>query len=396
MPSGPGHTSGRICILSHSTTIRIKFFEVTSEPSILKSIEDETIDNIVSMKDLRQHLSAHLRRPANVESNSDAFKEWASKIVKAEFPSPLLGTGLELIDVPGFSIADHASLITIRKQFFNVYQPSGTLFCYANSAFSDGEMMAIPDLINSLPKGWNLESDSIFFVNTKVSKSQIAIINNIDPGDEVPFHLINNHTAHCFEKLVASNQKKKNISRFIDQRRFAVANSLAFIKQPKSPENRYIFTQFIDRLTKWIIKDQLSKNVWSLAKIGSDLDVMSSRKKYLFAKLDNFLADLDSQMYDVCENITLSIFGILASVPKLLKKLISSTSQQDSLHIDHTNGNITFMRVDLLDQMLTDIDDRVAKEIGHCFSNFTREDSVSSSKRYIKKMVVDIKALSIS
>ncbi|GAM28262.1 hypothetical protein SAMD00019534_114380 [Acytostelium subglobosum LB1] len=228
MPSGGGHTSGRICILAHSTKIRIKFYKVIphqdqDHPSRIECIDDETI-TIENQRQLQITLKQHLSRPTDIDNEADplAFKEWASKIVRVEFPSALLQTGLEIIDVPGFSISDHASLFSIRKQFFNVYPPTGVMFCYDNTAFTDGEVLAMPDLIHSLPSDHN---DSMFFVNTKRSKSEVALNNNIEQGDEMPLELINSYTDICFSKL------EKSI-RNASKRRFSIVNALDFIKQP--------------------------------------------------------------------------------------------------------------------------------------------------------------------
>ncbi|GAM25069.1 hypothetical protein SAMD00019534_082440 [Acytostelium subglobosum LB1] len=219
---------------------------------MLQCIDNETITiesdtfNLETRRQLQTTLKQHLSRPANVDNEGylSVFKEWASKIVRVEFPSAFLQTGLEIIDVPGFSISDHASLFSIRKQFLNAYPPTGVMFCYANTAFSDGEVLALPDLMNSLSNDHN---DSMFFVNTKRSKSEVALNNNVEQGDEIPLVLMNAYTDKCFSKVEKSIP---NASR----RRFSIVNSMDFIKQSKSVETRYMFNQFIDQLIKWMAK----------------------------------------------------------------------------------------------------------------------------------------------
>ncbi|GAM21723.1 hypothetical protein SAMD00019534_048980 [Acytostelium subglobosum LB1] len=209
MPSGAGHTSGRICVLAHSKTINIKFFKVIQSedhmPNTLQCLENETIkigSNTFNLE-TRKILHTHLVRPVGIDNDSDAFEEWASKIVRVEFPSPLLETGMEIIDVPGFSKSDQSSLFSIRRQFFNVYSPTGILFCYPNT-FSDAEVLAVKDLNESLPANWSETNEYFFFANTKTSKSEVATNNNIDKGEDVPLELIDSHSDNCFSKIKAS------------------------------------------------------------------------------------------------------------------------------------------------------------------------------------------------
>ncbi|GAM28273.1 hypothetical protein SAMD00019534_114490 [Acytostelium subglobosum LB1] len=339
MPSSGGHTSGRICILAHSTTIRIKFFKVIphqdqDHPSRLECIDDETI-TIENQRQLQTTLKQHLSRPAGIDNEADplTFKEWASKIVRVEFPSPLLRTGLEIIDVPGFSISDHASLFSIRKQFFNVYQPTGIMFCYSNTAFSDGEVLAMPDLIHSLPSDHN---DSMLFVNTKRSKSEVALNNNIDQGDEIPLELINSYTDICFSKV------EKSIPN-ASKRRFSIVNALDFIKQPKSVGTRYMFNQFIDQLIKWIAKifqqqghtllrmiELECKSMWKVGdslkfKLGHDCDI-DTLKRDTFDVLNQYANDVSVSVNRIVDTIPVRFMEVLG-----LKSTKNSSSRRLSI-----------------------------------------------------------------
>ncbi|GAM28268.1 hypothetical protein SAMD00019534_114440 [Acytostelium subglobosum LB1] len=194
--------------------------------------------NVETKKQLQALMKEHLSRPEGIDDDPAAFEEWARKIVRVEFPSPLLEPGLALIDLPGFSISDNDSLFAIRKDFFEVFQPTGVVFCYAN-AFSD----AVKDLIKSLPA--NLVSkptytkEFIFFANTKTSKGEVANNNGIDPNDEVPLELIHVHASDCFAKLKSSSLSS-NESLCIDDRRFAIVNSMDFIRLSRSVENRHV------------------------------------------------------------------------------------------------------------------------------------------------------------
>ncbi|GAM28290.1 hypothetical protein SAMD00019534_114660 [Acytostelium subglobosum LB1] len=261
MPSGGGHTSGRICILAHSHLIRIRFFTIIpakhKQPSMLECIHSQTVTieskefNLETKKELQALMRKHLARPEGIDKDPVAFEEWASKIVRVEFPSTLLETGLEIIDLPGFSVADDSSLFTIRNKFFNVCHPTGVLFCYAN-AFSDAEVMAVKDLHKSLPSIWTPTKEFIFFVNTKTSKSEVALNNSIDPSDEVPLELIHSHTNESYDKLKSSSLKDSSMS--IDARRFTIVNATDYLRPSKSGENKYIFNQFVDRLIRWLAR----------------------------------------------------------------------------------------------------------------------------------------------
>ncbi|GAM28275.1 hypothetical protein SAMD00019534_114510 [Acytostelium subglobosum LB1] len=367
MPSGGGHTSGRICVLAHSTTIRVRFFKVIPqqgvEPSKLKCIDSETI-TLDTRRQLQECMTKHLVRPkkkgdaddSNADNDNDidplAFPEWASKIVMVEFPSALLETGLEIIDVPGFSVSDDASLFSIRKQFFSAYYPTGVMFCYPNT-ISDAEVQAVSDLLNSLPNndwsnnksckpGSNIDDEFIFFANTKTSKKEVAVNNFIELDEEVPLELIDSHSTDCFSKLKSSSL---SASMDIVDRRFAIVNALDFVSKPKSMENRHIFKQFVNRLIKWMARLTQRHCDLVLRMVELESHSMSikvrSIQSYVGDKLDD-MANLHKEADTLLEYY---VMHIVAVAIKIFEKLVQDIrtalfSDEAGLEIDQYQANI--------------------------------------------------------
>ncbi|GAM28272.1 hypothetical protein SAMD00019534_114480 [Acytostelium subglobosum LB1] len=312
-------------------------------PNTLQCQEDETIKFECNTFNLetRKQLHTHLIRPVGIDDDSDAFEEWASKIVRVEFPSPLLETGIEIIDVPGFSKSDQASLFSIRKQFFNVYKPTGILFCYPNT-FSDAEVLAVKDLNESLPGNWSKTSEYFFFANTKTSKSEVATNNNIGQGEDVPLELIDSHSVNCFSKVKSSSISTPMC---VDQRRFGIVNALDFIKQPRSVENRYIFKQFINRLIRWMIRLFQCQSIIISKIIFQECHFMTikviSFSKYIGNDKDfgRMLQEANVLVDTYSKNLGDAVSKIIDTIPSVIKSAFAQESNQ--LIIQSAHDNIT-------------------------------------------------------
>ncbi|GAM28289.1 hypothetical protein SAMD00019534_114650 [Acytostelium subglobosum LB1] len=343
MPSGAGHTSGRICIMAYSKKIRIKFYTIIlpydKEPGMLKRIDNETITleskefNAETKKKLLLLMKESLGRTAEIDNDPEKFERWARKIVKVKFPSPLLETGIEIVDVPGFSVSDSSSLLPIRTDFFKVYNPNGVIFCYNNTAVSDGEVLALPDLMKSLPKDWTAK-ESVFFANTKTSKSEVAVNNGMDPLDEVPLEYIHTHMADSLNKLKGSSFNDATNRMCIHERRFAMVNAMEFAKSPKSVENRFIFQHFINRLVRWmggLIQRQCDMVLTLLELECLFMTIkIESVQSYISNIVDfnTLLKESDQLSIDFAAVVIVTMIKVIETIPALVKRAFDHNQER--------------------------------------------------------------------
>ncbi|GAM28284.1 hypothetical protein SAMD00019534_114600 [Acytostelium subglobosum LB1] len=387
MPSGAGHASGRICILRYSPTISIKFFRVAPQeggnlPSILDCIHHETITignelNLETRRNFNKEMKTHLQRPDDIEDDEALFEVWASKIVMVELPSPLLETGLEIIDVPGYSVSDQASLFTIRKDFFEAYTPNGVLFCYSYNGILD---FAFPDLVNSMPS--DVERQSIFFVNTKASKSEIACSNGLGPLDTVPVEMMKGYIGDSLSQL-----KSFDLNTLWDEQNFAIVNALDFIRYPRQVENRFIFQQFTDRLTNWIAKLICRVGDTYLKSVEQECITMSNKIESL-VNMANLMASKDERdkMAKESEKMMAS-YTLLVS--ESLKKFIESIpSLIKPIFMENFESNDEPKAIPLIDQIMAKSMPKVHKLINesapaNIYNHIIPKPLVESSLDYL-------------
>ncbi|GAM28283.1 hypothetical protein SAMD00019534_114590 [Acytostelium subglobosum LB1] len=355
LPTGPGHTTGRICIIRYSPTICIKFY--TLKVDRLQCLDNETITmesnvfNIEAKRNLKLLIKQNLERPDGIENDYDIYNEWASKIVSIEFPSPLLKPGLEIIDTPGFSGWENRIQFAIRKDFFNLYQPSGVIFCYPNSVFTDAEVKSLDSILKSLPSD-STAKDSIFFVNTKVSEKDIGLSNNIELGTEVPLDLIINHRIGLLSKLMVSHPKTT-----IDDTRFAIIDCLDFVRFPKSPNPRYMFHQFIDRLTKWIASLHPQMVVYPFGEVEQECRTMSTKIELVQSVISNIsdhnklMRESELMLTNFASMVTISLNKLIGNIPTIVRRTISSVLD----FVDKHASNDVAMRIQVVDFLRAEI-----------------------------------------
>ncbi|GAM28285.1 hypothetical protein SAMD00019534_114610 [Acytostelium subglobosum LB1] len=393
LPTGTENVTSRICILRNSPTICIKLFRVVTQQdngtSYLECLDDETITfessdlNLEPIRmQLRTCLDMHLVWKWTTADSTASFKEWTNKVVMLEFPSPLLETGLEIIDLPGFSPTNNTTISPIYKDFFQAYQPTGIMYCYPNSSRMDG----LTDLISSLPTDCTARK-SIFIAHTMVSWHEVQTMNNIQPGEGVSLEWIDRHSHQCY-------LKQDNSTHGGSPQTFALVNSLDFVMQPKTNETRYIFQQFINKLIKWIARLYRTRGDINLSLVEKECNRMATKIQTTQSILTNIedyskvIEDSAHTLASIESEISGSLCSVIETIPTLIKQVFATklmTLINESVSLE----TVEYIKDEVLHFAINQLEADVASSIG-TFPNTILEQGdsiVSILMKYTKKVL---------
>jgi serine/threonine protein kinase len=184
MPSGPGHVTGRICVIS--------FSEMADANIALTTLLDFHTGNTPSSNKISitgwntKDVSTELRRLLGRQEefpNGQSYADWVKVVVHIQFPFELLRSGMVFVDLPGTSKADDMAVQMHMRDFFSTARPAGVCFTYSNPSFSDDAKSAYDFLVSALDDTKDAHIDpEIFFISTKLEFEALSNDNgwNID------------------------------------------------------------------------------------------------------------------------------------------------------------------------------------------------------------------------
>ena len=120
-------------------------------------------------------LAIHVKRPTEMDVNSDEFAKWAKHFIEIRLPSSTLKLGIDVYDTAGFRIRDAQILKDCLYDLVRLVQPT-LVFLYDNPSSTDESndcFLALKDALK------HLDSSNIFFLNTK------ADIANMTGADKI-------------------------------------------------------------------------------------------------------------------------------------------------------------------------------------------------------------------
>ena len=174
LPSGDGPVTARITKLTYAPGNQARV-------CVRKTLRDETlaedpvdlsaffVDEKPKWMEIKCVLEKHLKRRNDLEKTSAEFADWARCFVEIHIPSPVLASGIDVYDTPGFLLDDAPVLKEILRDLVELVHPT-IVFMYENPSTDDATKGCFLVLKTALR---DLDSGSIFFLNSKVDVTQM-------------------------------------------------------------------------------------------------------------------------------------------------------------------------------------------------------------------------------
>ena len=143
LPSGPGLVTGRICSLKYAPANEARVTEIS-----LANPSDRISHPLDPHSTLGPQLVAYLKRPT-----AESLSSWSMYTVEVQWPFSWLQSGMELVDLPGFTTdADFPEIKVSTEKYLLTTPLHGVIFSYFNPSFGDDSVAAMTELRRILSK----------------------------------------------------------------------------------------------------------------------------------------------------------------------------------------------------------------------------------------------------
>ena len=142
-------------------------------------------------------LEEHVRRPKDVDINSEEFAKWAKHFLEIRLPSSTLKLGIDVYDTAGFRFSDAEILKECLYDLVRLMRPT-LVFLYDNPSSTKETNDCFLALKGALKTS---DPSNFFFLNTKADIDQISGINRVKTKEEF-IHLLQEERVKRYKILL--------------------------------------------------------------------------------------------------------------------------------------------------------------------------------------------------